>query len=152
LNHQVKIAADRFVSVDKESIPTGIASVVDTPLDFRQSTTIASRMDQLQTEPIGYDHCFVLNHRPGESALVATVTEPKSGRTMKVITDQPGIQFYTGNYLNGQPSSGGFAQYQAFCLETQALPDSPNQPDFPSTLLSPGQTYRQTTIYRFAAN
>jgi aldose 1-epimerase len=71
---------------------------------------------------------------------------------MKVITDQPGIQFYTGNFLNGQPSSGGFEQHQAFCLETQALPDSPNQPDFPSTLLSPGQTYRQTTIYRFAAN
>lgn len=152
LNHQVKIDSDRYVSVDKESIPTGIASVVGTPLDFRQLTSIASRMDQLKTDPIGYDHCLVLNRHPNEQAVAATASDPKTGRTMKVITDQPGIQLYTGNYLNGQPSSGGYEQHQAFCLETQALPDSPNRPDFPSTLLSPGQTYRQSTIYRFSAN
>ena len=152
LNHQIKIEADKFVTADQESLPTGLLSVVGTPLDFRLSTTIASRMDQLNTVPLGYDHCFVLNHRPGQVSLAAVAKEPASGRTMKVLTDQPGIQFYTGNYLNGQPSSGGFSQHQAFCLETQALPDSPNQPDFPSTLLLPGEDYRHTTIYRFSLN
>ncbi len=150
LEHQIEIEADRFVTVDQESLPTGIASVVGTPLDFRFSTTIASRLDQLSTEPLGYDHCFILNRRPGQVSLVATAKEPESGRTMQVLTDQPGLQFYTGNYLNGQPSSGGFPQHQAFCLETQALPDSPNQPDFPATLLQPGEDYRHTTIYRFS--
>ena len=163
LNHEVFINADRYVSVNSESIPTGIAEVAETPFDFCEPKTIGERFDQIESKPIGYDHCFVINTPATVDAidesstagqhlkltLAAKVFSNESGRTMEVLTSQPGIQLYTGNYLDGQPSSGGFEQHQAFCLETQALPDSPNRADFPSTLLRPGQRYQHTTLYRF---
>jgi aldose 1-epimerase len=157
-HHQVKIAANEFVSIDSEGIPTGIASVADTPFDFRQPTSIGSRLDLTNNDPIGYDHCYVLHHCEATDSglsssalpLAAEVVDPESGRKVEVFTDQPGIQFYTGNFLDGQPSSGGFDQHQAFCLEPQFLPDSPNRPEFPSAVLVPGKTYSQKTIMRFS--
>ena len=98
---------------------------------------------------MGYDHNYVLNSSDGSMALAATLFSPASGIKMEIHTTQPGIQFYTGNFLDGQPSSGGFAQHHALCLETQHFPDSPNQPGFPSTILKPGETYRQTTVHKF---
>ena len=160
LNHEVFINADRFVTVNSESIPTGVAEVADTPLDFREPQTIGSRLDQIESKPIGYDHCFVIKHGNAGAAsqgstsnnlvMAATVFAAESGRKMDVLTTQPGVQLYTGNYLDGQPSSGGFEQHQALCLETQSFPDSPNRQDFPSTLLRPGQRYLHTTVYRFS--
>ncbi len=150
LNHQLQLNADEYITVDGQSIPTGIESVDGTPFDFRVSTPIGQRMDQVVAKPQGYDHCFVLRKTEGGLEPAGVLVDPKSGRQLELFTTQRGVQVYTGNYLNGQPSSGGFDQHQAVCLETQAFPDSPNVAEFPTTLLQPGCRYRQTTVHRFS--
>ena len=156
LGHVVMIDADRFTPVDAGLIPTGeLKPVEGTPFDFRKPTPIGARIDapdqQLKFGK-GYDHNFVLNHPSPTPALAARVTEPKTGRALEVLTTEPGLQFYTGNFLDGTIKGKGGKTYVhrgAFCMETQHFPDSPNQPNFPSTVLKPGQKYQTTTIYRF---
>jgi aldose 1-epimerase len=156
LNHELKLHADRFTPVNKTLIPTGELKKVDgTVMDFRKATSIGARIRQVGGKPVGYDHNYVLNKCPVTGrCLAAEVYEPKSGRVMKVYTDQPGIQFYSGNFLDGTITGKGgkiYKQYSGFCLETQHFPDSPNQPKFPSTVLRPGETFRTTTVYQFSA-
>ncbi len=102
--------------------------------------------------PGGYDHCYALDAAGDNTKPSVIVSEPKSGRTLTIMTTEPGVQFYTGNFLDGDKNNGGHAQHGAFCLETQHYPDSPNQPNFPSTVLRPGSEYRQVTIHRFGIN
>jgi aldose 1-epimerase len=156
LEQVLTINADRYTPVDPTLIPTGeIAPVEGTPFDFREPTPIGERIDaddeQLRRGR-GYDHNFVLN-RPGTGlVLAARVVEPKSGRTLEVSTTEPGLQFYSGNFLDGTIKGKGGTVYEhrtGFCLETQHFPDSPNQPDFPSTILRPGETYRSQTVFTF---
>jgi len=156
LNERIRIDADHYTPVNSTLIPTGaIERVAGTPLDFRKSTVIGSRIDdnnqQLKLAK-GYDFNFVLNHPGDLSAIAVKVEDPKSGRVMEVFTTQPGVQFYTGNFLNGAVHGigGAYDHRSALCLETQHFPDSPNQPNFPSTVLHAGQTFRSTTIYRFS--
>jgi aldose 1-epimerase len=157
LSHEMMLNADRYTPVDKTLIPTGeLASVEGTPFDFREPTAIGARIDgdheQLQFG-LGYDHNFVINRSAEGLGLAATVVEPTTGRRMEVLTTEPGVQFYTGNFLNGTVTGKGGTVYQkraGFCLETQHYPDSPNQESFPSTVLEPGQTYSTTTVYRFS--
>jgi len=151
LDHVLKLEADNYTPVDDSFIPTGeIATVEGTPFDFRKPTKIGDRHEKTEIDPKGYDHDFVLNSKYGEMALAATVSCEESGRKMEISTTQPCIQFYTGNFLNGQPGSGGFDQHTAFCLETQHTPDAPNQSKFHSTILKPGETFRQTTVHKFS--
>jgi aldose 1-epimerase len=154
LKHELTLAADQYLPIDDTSIPTGeLAAVKRTPFDFTQPHAIGERIGELKKEPHktkGYDHCFVLRGQQGKLDLAARVTEPTSGRVMEVFTTEPGIQLYCGNFLDGSPSAGGYKQHDAFCLETQHYPDSPNKPSFPSTVLRPGQTYRSTTMHRFS--
>jgi aldose 1-epimerase len=156
LGHEVTIHADRFTPVDKGLIPTGELRVVKgTPFDFTKSTAIGARIGQADEQlqfGKGYDHNWVLNG--SGMRTVAEVYEPKSGRVMDVSTDQPGLQFYTGNFLDGTIRGKGGKVYGnrgAFCMETQHFPDSPNQPKFPTTELKPGQTYHTVTVYKFSA-
>ena len=157
LNHQVKINADRFVPTDAGSIPTGdLKLVVGTPFDFLKLTTIGRRINQNDEQlklGNGYDHTFVVNGRPGVLRLAASVYEPFMGREMEVWTTEPGVQFYTGNFLDGTlvgKSGKPYPRRSGFCLETQHYPDSPNQPSFPTTTLKKGMTYRSTTVYKFS--
>ncbi|MGH9673576.1 MAG: aldose epimerase family protein [Bryobacteraceae bacterium] len=157
LGHEVTLFADRYAPVDAGLIPTGeLAPVEGTPLDFRKATAIGARINDAYEQiklGRGYDHNYVLNSGDGTMAAAARVIEPKSGRMMEVLTDQPGVQFYTGNFLDGTVTGKGgrvYHQRYGFCLETQHFPDSPNKPGFPSTVLKPGQTYRTATIYRFS--
>lgn len=158
LGHALTINADRYLPVDAGSIPTGeLADVTGTPFDLRQSTVIGDSI-ALPHEQIrigqGYDHNFVLNQQAEHGLkLAATVREPQSGRVMQVYTQEPGIQFYSGNFLDGsQHGKHGPIGYRgALCLETQHFPDSPNQSRFPSTILRPGQVYQTETVYRFSA-
>jgi aldose 1-epimerase len=157
LGHVLTLYADRFTPVDKGLIPTGeLRSVEGTPFDFRKPTPIGARIDakdqQIQFGG-GYDHNFVLNSAGGSLALAARVEEPKTGRVLEVLTTEPGIQFYTGNFLDGTLTGKGGKTYlkrYGFCLETQHFPDSPNHPKFPSTELKPGGKYQTTTVYRFS--
>jgi len=157
LGHEVAISADRFTPVDSGLIPTGeLKPVKGTPFDFTNATAIGARIDQddpqLQAGH-GYDHNWVLNRSGDGLSKAAEVHDPKSGRVMEVWTTEPGLQFYTGNFLDGSLKGKGrvFNRRNAFCMETQHYPDSPNKPDFPSTTLRPGQTYHTTTVYRFSA-
>jgi len=157
LSHQIMIDADRFTPVDKGLIPTGeLRKVEGTPFDFRQSHAIGERIGSTDEQIVlggGYDHNFVLNRTGDSLAPAARVTDAKSGRVMEVLTTQPGIQFYTGNFLDGTIQGKGSKVYgrrSALCLETQHFPDSPNHPEFPSTVLKPGEKYHTTTIYRFS--
>ena len=159
LAHQVTINADRFTPVDKGLIPTGeLRSVEGTPFDFRQPHAIGERInapDEQLKFARGYDQNFVLNRSGDGMVLAARVTEAKSGRVMEVLTTQPGLQFYTGNFLDGTIHGKGGKVYgprSAFCMETQHFPDSPNHPDFPTVVLKPGSQYRETTIYRFSTD
>jgi len=155
LGHEMQIEADSFTPVDATLIPTGqIEPVAGTPFDFRKPVAIGARIDapdpQLKAGG-GYDHNFALRGRMGELRLAARVREPKSGRVLEVLTTEPGIQFYSGNFLDGTvvgKSGKPYVRRGAFCLEAQHFPDSPNQPSFPPVVLRPGQTYRQTTVYR----
>lgn len=156
LDHRVMINADEFLPVNETLIPTGeFRSVEDTPFDFTEPTLVGRRINA-DNEQIargqGYDHCWVLNGEAGEMKLAATVHEPASGRFMEVFTTEPGIQFYTGNFLDGTLSGKGaaYSHRSGLCLETQHFPDSPNQPDFPSTVLQPGETYSTQTTYKFS--
>jgi len=157
LGHELRIEADAFTPVDDTLIPTGeLRPVERTPFDFRTPVAIGARMSaddpQLKAGG-GYDHNFVLRGKAGELRLAARVVEPKSGRVLEVLTTEPGVQFYSGNFLDGTivgKSGKPYAHRTGFCLETQHFPDSPNQPKFPSVALEPGQTYRHTTVYRFS--
>ena len=157
LKHQITINADRFTPVDAGLIPTGeLQKVEGTPFDLRQATEIGAHInddnEQLKLGK-GYDHNFVLNRRSGDAlTLAARVTEPGSGRVMEVLTSEPGVQFYTGNFLDGTLHGKGgkvYGRRYGLCLETQHFPDSPNKPAFPTTELKPGQKYTSTTVYRF---
>ena len=155
LNHRLMMNANRFTPTDATSIPTGeLRSVAGTPFDFRRATAIGARInanDQQIKWGKGYDHNYVLNGRSGTLRLANRVTEPVSGRVMTVHTTEPGMQLYTGNFLNNVKGKGGktYLYRGAFCLEAQNFPDAPNKPNFPSSVLRPGQVYRQTTVYRF---
>jgi aldose 1-epimerase len=157
-NHLLQLNADKYTPVDSTLIPTGkIEPVAGTPFDFRQPTAIGARIDSPNQQlkfGKGYDHNFVLNPNKGAGLdLAATVLGDQSGIFMEVLTDQPAIQFYGGNFMNGSnPLKGGKKDDHrtAFCLETQHFPDSPNEPSFPSTELRPGQQYKTTTVYRFS--
>jgi aldose 1-epimerase len=153
LDHELQIMADAYTPTDDALIPTGeVASVVDTPLDFRKSTRIGERVDALTDTPAkGYDHNFVLRSPNTGIRPVAILKDPKSGRSLTVLSDQPGLQFYGGNFLFGQEGKDGqkYEYRGALCLEAQYFPDSVNQPNFPSILLDSGDEYAQTTIYRF---
>jgi aldose 1-epimerase len=157
LGHEIEIEAERFTPVDSGLIPTGVLQPVEgTPFDFRKAFVIGARInddnEQLKLGK-GYDHNFVLNRKGGSLELAARVREPKSGRVMEVLTDQPAVQFYTGNFLDGTLTGKGGKTYpkrSALCLETQHYPDSPNHPDFPSTELKPGAEYKTSTMYRFS--
>jgi aldose 1-epimerase len=154
LKHVLTLNADRYLPVDDNLIPTGeLKNVRGTPMDFVRPMEIGSRMDQVPGEPNGYDHCYVINQEsPGKLTLAARVKDPNSGRVMEIRTTEPAIQLYTGNFLDGSIKSRGaqYKQHHAFCLEAEHYPDSINQPKFPSTLLKPGQTYRQTTLHTFS--
>ncbi|GAB3916555.1 aldose epimerase family protein [Larkinella terrae] len=157
-DHLVEIKADRYTPVDATLIPTGeLAKVDGTPFDLRKPVAIGDRQDsedQQMKNGGGFDHNFVLNGgQTAEPRLIATVTSPKTGISMDVLTTEPGVQFYGGNFLNGKRTGKAGKPYEkrnAFCLETQHFPDSPNQPKFPTTVLKPGDTYKTTTEYRFS--
>jgi aldose 1-epimerase len=158
LDHELTIESDKVTAVDDNLIPTGsISDVAGTPLDFSKATTIGARIAQIPGEPGGYDHNYVIRgYKAGSKSPVATARakDPKSGRVMTVLTTEPGVQFYTGNFLDGKLKGKGGVTYdknRAFCLETQHWPDSPNHASFPTTRLNPGETYKQTTIYKFSA-
>ncbi|MFT4586866.1 MAG: aldose 1-epimerase [Candidatus Binatia bacterium] len=159
LDHELEIFGDHYTPVDSAMIPTGeFAPVAGTVMDFTRPIAIGARIDQLPgdpeaNDPGGYDHNYIL--RPGQGSslrLIARAYSPQTGRVMEVSTTEPGVQLYTGNFLDGTLTGRNGAVYQqrnAFCLEAQHFPDSVNQPNFPNTILRPGQTYRQTTIHRF---
>lgn len=151
MDHQLTLNADRYTVVDNTLIPTGeLRKVSGTPMDFTTPHAIGERIDQVEG---GYDHNFVLTDTSNTLKKAATVYEPTSGRMMEVFTTEPGIQFYSGNFLDGTlTGSGGkkYNQHYGIALETQHFPDSPNQPTFPSTILEPGETYETTTVYKFS--
>ena len=151
LGHLLMLQADRYTVVNASLIPTGeLRSVAGTAMDFTKPTAIGTRLAQVEG---GYDHNYVLTGANNSSKLAATVYEPTSGRYMEVFTTEPGIQFYSGNFLDGSLTGKGntnYKQHYGFCLETQYFPDSPNQPEFPTTILRPGETYKTSTSYKFS--
>ena len=151
LGHELMIDADKYTVVDEGLIPTGEnRAVKDTPMDFTVSASIGSRIEQTG---MGYDHNYVLNSGGGSLALCARAYEPTTGRVMEVYSTEPGIQLYTGNFLDGSVTGKDGKKYEkhyAFCLETQHFPDSPNKPEFPSVVLNPGQKYATATVFRFS--
>jgi len=158
LGHLLQIPASRFTPVDPTLIPLGeLRSVVGTPFDFRQPTAIGARIDAHDEQLAngkGYDHNWVLDKAPGELGLVARLYDPETGRVLEVLSTEPGVQFYSGNFLDGSNIGKGGAPYglhAGLALEPQHFPDSPNHPSFPSTILKPGETYRNTIIYKFSA-
>jgi len=152
LNHVLMLNADRYLPSDRQKIPLGdLKDVKGTAMDFTKPEQIGSRISQVEDE--NYDHCYVLNKKPGEElSLAARVVEPKTGRVMEVYTTQPGVQLYTAKGLSSKLKTSRFAYgpYHGLCLETQHYPDSPNKPGFPSTVLRPGQPFKHTTIYKFS--
>lgn len=157
LDHEMMINADNATKVDKGLIPTGeIVSIKGTDMDFTKPVKIGARIDSTMEQlawGIGYDHNYVINGGGKSLTMAARVYEPTSGRVMEVFTTEPGVQFYTGNHLAVPAGKGGkpYPKRSGFCLETQHYPDTPNKPNFPTTLLKPGETYRTTTIYKFSA-
>ena len=157
LGHRLQLAASRYTEVGPGLIPTRVAEVEGTPFDFRQPTVIDSRIRQDHPQLAhgrGYDHNWLLDRRGGDALQVAAQLEdPASGRVMTVLTTEPAIQFYSGNFLDGTLLGSGGQRYRqgdGLCLETQHNPDSPNRPDWPSTVLQPGETYRSSTVHRFS--
>ena len=151
----MRINANRFTPIDETSIPTGeLKPVKGTPFDFTRATVIGNRIDQ-DDEQLrfgkGYDHNFVLNKKGKELSFAAEIYEPKSGRVLEMWTTEPGVQLYTGNFLDNAHGKEGkvYNKRDAFCLEAQKFPDSPNRPAFPSAVLKPNQRYTQTTVYKF---
>jgi aldose 1-epimerase len=153
LGHELALHAGRYLPVDDGLIPTGELRPVDgTPMDFTTACAIGERIDQVEG---GYDHCYVLSKGQGERvSLAASVVDPTSGRQMQVFTSQPAMQLYTANFLTAEHSRRGqpYQKHNGFCLETQHYPDSPNQPDFPSTVLRPGEKYDELTVHRFGVS
>ena len=155
LNHKLTLNADYFIPTDSESIPTGeLKSVTGTPFDFTGSTTIGERIEDKNEQLIfagGYDQNFIINQSINDLKLAGKVESDKSGMKMDVYTTEPGVQFYTGNYLNGslKGKSGNYERRSGFCLETQHYPDSPHFPGFPTTVLKKGDVFRSETVYRF---
>jgi aldose 1-epimerase len=157
LDHELTIDADKFTPVDNKLIPTGeLQDVTGTPMDFRTPAVIGNKIgEKFEQLDLGYgfDHNWVLNNYSKEVRIVASLYEPESGRKMDILTDQPGLQFYSGNFLDGTMKGKGgksYAYRTALCLETQAFPDTPNKPEFPSVVLRPGEAYTHTAIYRFS--
>jgi len=151
LGHELWMDADRYLPIDREIIPTGeIAEVRGTVFDFRAPRTLGARIADLDPEPGGYDHCLVFRapRDPGEPCI--RLTHPASGRSLEVVTDQPGVQLYSGNHLRDLACAGGvrFPRFGGVCLETQHFPDSVHHASFPSTILSPGESFRSRTVYR----
>jgi aldose 1-epimerase len=152
VDHELLLNADTFVEVEADGIPTGKTPAVQgTPMDFTTAKVIGVDIDKIVPKegPKGYDHNYIINGTSGELRLAARVKDPKSGRVMEVFTTQPGVQFYTGNFLDGDATSGGHEQHGAFCLETQHYPDSPNQPEFPSSVLRPGEDFHEVIVHKF---
>jgi len=148
--HVLMLNADRYLTVEETLIPLGrVDAVKGTPMDFTSPKAIGKDMAQVEG---GYDHCYVLVRKGDGLSLAARVTEPTSGRVMEVYTTQPAVQFYGGNFLDGTIHAGGktYDKHFGFCLETQHYPDSPNEKDFPSTVLKPGETYKQSTVHKFS--
>ena len=160
LSHEVQIDASRLVAVNQVLIPTGVlAPVAGTPVYFTRSHVVGDRINDTSSEQIvlggGYDHCWALDKPAGSYAKIATVFDPVSGRKMTVSTDQPGVQFYTGNFLDGHltdKSGVKITKRHGLCLETEHFPYSPNQPAFPTTVLRPGEVYKTKTAYQFSVN
>ena len=159
LLHDLKIHADAMLPIDKNSVPSGeIVPVANTPFDFRQPKPVGLDIDQPNEQLAngsGYDHTFVLNPQKADSVPAAILYEKTSGRMMRVFTDQPGLQLYTANFLDGSltgKSGRPYARQSALCLETQHFPDSPNQSQFPNTILQPGETYQSRTTYQFTVS
>ena len=156
LDHRLRLNADKYTPTDETMIPTGeIALVEGTDLDFRKRTRIGDRIESIgATAALGYDHNFVLNEKAADAKLnlAAALVDPASGRLMRVSTTEPGIQFYSGNFLKGQTGKGGktYAHRSAMCLETQHYPDSVNHPNFPTTIVQPGETYESRTVFTFS--
>jgi len=153
--HELRLAASKYTVVEPHCIPTGeLRAVAGTPLDFLTAKPVGRDIAKMtDTVGGGYDHNLVIDPQPGEKLpLAAEVYSPTSGRVMRVLTDQPGVQFYTGNYLKAVPGKGGrmYEKHGGLCLETQHFPDSPNRPDFPSTVLRPGETFHSTTVHAFS--
>ena len=158
LGSVVQINAREYTPIDSTLIPTGeLRPVAGTPFDFRTPTPIGGRINESNEQlkfAGGYDHNWVIDKPPGSLAVMATVYEPDTGRVLEVSSTEPGLQFYTGNFLDGSITGQGgwvYARRDAFTLEPQHFPDSPNRPNFPSTVLKPGQTYSNTIVYRFSA-
>lgn len=154
LDHVLTLAADRYTPTDEKLIPTGeIKSVKGTPMDFTSPHAIGSRLDQLPNKPPGYDDNFALDSGGGKLAFAARAHEPASGRVLEIWSDQPAVQFYSGNYLSGFRGKHGavYERYGGFCLEPQFFPDFVNHAQFAQSILRPGQTYRQSMVCRFSA-
>jgi aldose 1-epimerase len=158
LDHEVLLNADRYTPTDAALIPTGeLAAVAGTPLDFRQATQVGLRINDAHEQlnfAGGYDHNYVLNGKDSDLKLAANLYAPQSGRSMTVATTQPGVQFYSGNFLDGSHTGRhgvGYTRHKGLCLETQHFPDSPNHPQFPTTLLKPGETMHSSTTFTFNA-
>lgn len=152
LDHILYISASKYTPVDSTLIPTGeLANVEGTPFDFRKPTMIGKRIQELSGDPVGYDHNYVIDGKAGELRMAAKAMDSLSGRWLEVSTSEPGVQFYSGNFLDGTLESRGdsFEQYEAFCLETQHFPNSPNQQNFPTTVLRPGEHFASQTILKF---
>ena len=152
LDHILYINASKYTPVTDELIPTGeLAYVEGTPFDFRKPFVIGERFDEVGGDPVGYDHNYVIDGSEGEKRLAAKVLDPKTGRFVEVLTTEPGVQFYTGNFLDGTLVSGSrtYEQHSGMCLETQHFPDAPNQPDFPTTVLRPDEKFVSQTIFKF---
>ena len=151
LDHVLTLNCDKYLPVDDTLIPTGeLKSVKGTPMDFTSPHKIGERIAQTGGDPVGYDHCYVVNGKPGALRPAAKVVDEKSGRVMEVSTTEPGIQFYSGNFLDGSEANGGYPKNGGMCLEAQVFPNSPNMPSFPNSILRPGDTYRQTTVHKFS--
>lgn len=157
LGHEITIDADKLVPVASTLIPTGkLTDVTNTPFDFRIAKAVGKDIeakDEQLKNGLGYDHCWVLNNQDKGDRFAASAYDPTSGRLLEVFTDQPGIQFYSGNFLDGtlpMRNGGTYAHRTGFCLETQHYPDSPNQKDFPTTVLNPGENYKTKTTFKFS--
>ena len=154
LDHELMLSADKYTPVDNTLIPTGeLKDVEGTPFDFTRPKPVGKDITQTGGDPSGYDHNFVLNGKTGDMKLCARLRDGESGRQMEIRTTEPGVQFYTGNFLDGKlVGKGGmpYVKHYALCLETQHFPDSVNQPSFPSVVLRPGETFTSTTIHRFS--
>jgi aldose 1-epimerase len=155
LNHELTLYSSSYLDVDKELIPTGRILPVDgTPYDFRSPKPIGKDLETAVRAgaPGGYDHCYVVDGEPGKLRPCAEIFEGTSGRTLKILSTQPGVQFYTGNFLKATPGKAGglYNRHDGFCLETQHFPDSPNRPEFPDSIYGPGRKYREKAVFAFS--